>query len=121
MIRTATVVLVLLVAAVPALAARQPTDTERTEIGAALDKRGFNCSLYPEGHCERIIRISTVQGRWAGAYLKGTPGHRGEVQPEGGSLKLKNGRWRVNELGPDVNGCGMPKRVRKDLRLYCYQ
>lgn len=102
-----------------ASADRKPTRAERDEILIALPG-DFACDTYPPNACRVDVRISTKNESWAGAYVRPTSGHGDTVQPVNGSLERKRGRWRVNRLGPDTAGCGMPGKVRDDLRLFCF-
>ena len=99
-------------------ARRKPTKRERTAILAALHKRA-SCSIYPAGSCQEVVRVSTARKGWSAVYIGPKPGHDGEVQPDLASLKRRNGRWRVYQLG-NGGGCGVPRAVVRDLKLACY-
>ena len=108
--------LALVVAAGTASADRKPNDREKSKITAALDRAGFSCDIFPEGsRCKRTIRVSTVNERWAAAYIRGDS----NVQGGDASLQRRNHRWRVHQIG-NGGGCGLPAPVADDLQLACY-
>ena len=83
---------------------------------AVFDRAGVSCDVFPEeAECHRRFRVSTVNERWAAAYIRGGSG---EVQGGAASAKRKNHRWHVVQIG-NGGGCDVPKPVRQDLGLGC--
>lgn len=111
----------LLVSALVAPAAdarRKPTKRERTAILRALHERA-GCFAYPAGTCHEVVRVATVRMGWSAVYIRPTRGNESAVQSDVASLKRRNGRWRVHQLG-NGGGCGVPRAVVRDLKLACY-
>ena len=106
---------VALALAAPAGADRKPNDREREGIIRALDDAGFSCDVFPGSRCRRTIKVSTENERWAAGYIKGGA----EVQGGVASVKRKNHRWRIHQVG-NGGGCDMPNPVARDLRLECF-
>jgi hypothetical protein len=115
-VRRALIAALLLVAlgVCAARANQKPTDRQREAISSALDRAGFSCDLFT-GRCHRRIRVSTVNERWAAGYIRGGS----TVQGADASLKRKNHRWRVKQIG-NGGGCSASEAVRRDLHLGCY-
>ncbi|MEA2124954.1 MAG: hypothetical protein QOI80_1736 [Solirubrobacteraceae bacterium] len=101
----------LLVLPATALAARAPTDNERTAIRHAVSNSpktdGLGCLR------TRHIRVSTA-GPWASGVA-----HPCQSSPDAVAvvLKRRHGRWHVKDIGNGQVGCGAPKEVRRDLDL----
>ena len=115
---TCALLLAALAAALPignASADRKPNDREKSKLVAVFDRAGFSCDVFPEARCHRRLRVSTVNERWAAAYIRGD---EDEVQFAEASAKRKNHRWRVVQIG-NGGGCDAPKPVRRDLGLGC--
>jgi hypothetical protein len=107
------IIAVLLIAVATSNAARNPTKPEKRKIARVLERKGFDCS-FVAGGCHRKIKVSTKLETWAAAYIRGS-GVQGAVA----SLHRKNHKWRVHQIG-NGGGCGVPRKVRKDLKLACY-
>jgi len=104
----------LLLVASASEAARNPTKTEKHKIRPVLDRNGVSCSAWPGLRCHRKIKISTKRQTWAAAYITGR-----QVQGDVASLHRKHHKWRVHQIG-NGGGCGVPSKVRADLKLACY-
>lgn len=105
------------------LAARAPEVKEARAIRAAIDTfmdRHPPGPSFEEKHRVRRIRVSTVDRRWARAtvllYIRGT-----DVVGEAPAAVLRKrlGKWRVRAVATDAYGCGVPEKVRADLKLPC--
>jgi excisionase family DNA binding protein len=108
------VLALLIVSNSSALAARQPTSNEKRAI-----LQHFQGSPYPAGWARLAIRVSTVDHRWAAVYIRATKGHFRQVQPDAASLyHTQSHGWVIHQIG-NGGGCGLPRRVRADLQLYC--
>jgi hypothetical protein len=99
-------------------ARRKPTKRERTAILRALHERA-GCFAYPAGTCHEVVRVSTARKGWSAVYIRPTRGNENAVQSDVASLKRRNGRWRIHQLG-NGGGCGVPASVARDLQLACY-
>jgi hypothetical protein len=101
-------------------ARRKPTKGERTAILRALHGTNrFSCQGYPAGSCKEVVRVSTARKGWSAVYISPTKGNENTVQSDVASLKRRNGRWRVHQIG-NGGGCGVPRAVARDLKLACY-
>ena len=103
----------LLIVSTTSEAARNPTKPEKKGIARALEREGFDCS-FVSGGCHRKIKVSTKKQTWAAAYISGSA-----VQPTSASIQRKHHSWHVHQIG-NGGGCGVPKKVRNDLKLACY-
>ena len=88
-------------------------ETEKKGIAKALEREGFDCR-FVSGSCHRKIKVSTKKQTWAAAYISGSA-----VQPTSASIHRKHHSWHVHQIG-NGGGCGVPSKVRKDLKLDCY-
>lgn len=107
------IILLLIASAATSEAARNPTRPEKHKIRQVLDRNGVSCAIWP-GSCHRKIKVSTKLETWAAAYITGP-----QVQGDVASLHRKHHKWHVHQVG-NGGGCGVPRKVRKDLRLACY-
>lgn len=105
--------LVVLLIAGASEAARNPTKPEKHKIARVLERHGFDCS-FVAGSCHRKIKVSTKRQTWAAAYISGS-----QVQGDVASLHRKHHKWHVHQIG-NGGGCGVPSKVRDDLKLACY-
>jgi hypothetical protein len=115
---------VALLAAEVATGARQPTAAERTKIVRAIKEE---IETGPAGNLaiKRIrvldIDVSTVNPRFAAAGVRMWDETGQEV--EGAEFVLQRGyltgRWLVRNAGTLSLGCGIPRAVRRDLKLSC--
>lgn len=109
-----TIAVALLASTSPAVASRPPTPNEAGAISRALHASRATGAV----HCFHVheIVISTA-GPWARARIFPCSKHGDRALAV---LELKHHRWRVRDLGTADTGCTVaPRRVRRDLRLFC--
>jgi hypothetical protein len=99
-------------------ARRKPTKRERTAILRALHEHA-GCFAYPAGTCHEVVRVSTARKAWSAVYIRPARDNENAVQSDVASLKRRNGRWQVHQLG-NGGGCSVPRAVVRDLKLACY-
>lgn len=98
-----------------ASAARPASPHERAAI-----LRGAHLHLgYAPDSYRLVVRISTRSRHWAAIYIRPGAGHAGEVQSDVVSVRRVRRGWRRHQVG-NGGGCGVPRAVRRDLRLACY-
>ncbi len=107
-------VVLLLITSVTSEAARNPSKHEKKGIVKALQREGFDCRFVATGSCHRKIKVSTKRQTWAAAYISGS-----QIQGDVASLHRKHHKWHLHQLG-NGGGCGVPKQVRRELKLACY-
>jgi hypothetical protein len=66
------------------------------------------------------VRISTVDGHWAGALLRPKRPYRNQFDTATAVFHLARARWTLRTLGTADTGCVIHSRaVRRDLHLQC--
>ena len=85
-------------AAPAADARRKPRKRERTAILGELHERA-GCFAYPAGTCHEVVRVATARKGWSPVYIRPTRGNENAVKSDAASLKRRNGRWRIHQLG----------------------
>lgn len=98
-----------------AMAHRAPTRSEAAAISRAL----HNSKATGEVHCFHLRRtVVATGGHWARTNL--VPCNKRQFDSALAVLQLRNGRWRVRDLGTSGAGCTVaPAKVRRDLGLIC--
>jgi hypothetical protein len=64
--------------------------------------------------------VSTARRSWAAVYLRpAKKRYANEVQSDLASFHRRQRIWRLHQVG-NGGGCGVPRSVRRDLRLACF-
>jgi hypothetical protein len=96
-------------------ASRSPTKAEEKAILQAAPGNS-----YPPGWAHLTVRVSTVDSKWAAVYIRPNRGHAHQVQSDVSSVyHTKHHGWVTHQDG-NGRGCGVPARVRHDLKLGCF-
>jgi hypothetical protein len=102
-------------AAPPALASRPASPAQAEFIIQAVETSPFTKRIPLADYQVRRIRVSTVNPRFASAYIQPTPRARNKVQSVTLLLRQNpSGSWRLLDL--DAISCNLaPRRVLNDL------
>jgi hypothetical protein len=114
----AALIVLTLLAAGSAQAARKPTTKDRRAIVAAVKLPSLT---YPKGSYYLVVRVSTAHSkrRWAAVYIRPHFDYQDVVQQDVASVVRRRGKWRAHQIG-NGGGCGVRRAVRRDLKLDCY-
>jgi hypothetical protein len=114
----------MLAVALPAtaLASRNATHSEKTQLRKAVTKSNLVTRPYKKGHFKLLRAKISTEGPWARAYVVRNDTYSDPFNAPRGLFKRKHGTWKLVKIGTRGIGCSnprAPKAVRTDLKLRC--